>query len=121
MKANMVGSAAARWQAGIAPEDAEVFRAVTLADAAEAARIVSRDIIARQMRGIAEVGLILDLMPGHLRPSGAELARELGITIDSTERREIAWELLEPRARFDLVARAMRLLMMLRAGRRNGA
>ena len=120
MKAHIPGSAAARWQAGIAPEDPEIFRAVTLGDATEAARIVARDILADRMRGIAEVGITLDLMPGHLRPPAKALADALGISVESARRREVAWELLEPSARFDLVARAMRLLLLIRAGKRNG-
>jgi hypothetical protein len=112
------GSAAVRWQVGIAADDAGVFRAVSLAEAVDAARIVSRDASVGAFRQAALVGIVLDLMPGHLRPTREAIGERLSCSVGIVERRELAWELADQQTRFDLVARAIRLVLLLRAADR---
>lgn len=109
------GSAAARWQAGIAPECPQVFRAVTLREAVDVATIVARDESVGSWSQVATVGIVYDLMPGHLRPSRSRVADALGVSERTVERREVVWEMADGVQRFELVARATRLLLLLRA------
>ena len=110
-RAEIPGSASVRSQVGILPEDPAIFRPIMLEEALAAARIIGRDSqIEDEIRCILDVGIVLDLMPGHLTPRKAALSEALTLSVRTIRRREIAWELGDQRARFDLVHRASRLV-----------
>lgn len=110
------GSESIRSQLGIAPEHPAIFRASTLDEAVFVARTVRDDeTLPDLVRRCAEVGIALDLMPGHLAPSRSALARKLIASVRTIRRRELGWESVDPAMRFDLVRRAMRLLIVRRA------
>lgn len=118
MKASLPGSVCMRRQLGIAPEDPAVFRPVTIDEADAVARIVSNDTSVASSRPVARVGIIYDLMPLHVRPSRTAVARAIGITNATVRRREAQWELCDAVVRFDLVQRAMRSVIAIRASAR---
>ena len=110
-RAEIPGSASVRSQVGILPEDPAIFRPIMLEEALAAARIIGRDSqIQDEIRCILDVGIVLDLMPGHLTPRKAALSEALTLSVRTIRRREIAWELGDQRSRFDLVHRASRLV-----------
>ena len=111
-----LGAEALRVRLGIAQEDPKVFRANSLEESVAVARIIRDDEeFPREMRGVVEVGIVLDLMPDHLTPRRDALARRLGCSVKTVRRRELAWEGLDPNVRFALVHRASRLVIALRA------
>lgn len=119
MRLSEPGSESIRAQLGIEQEDPAVFRAAQLAEAVSAARTIRDDEeLPREVRLCAEVGITLDLMPGHLSPQRTALARRLACSARTVRRRELAWEGVDPVLRFDLVRRAIRLLIVQRAASR---
>lgn len=113
------GAEALRAQLGVEPEDPSVFRPPTLDECVDAMRIVLRDsALTVRLRAHAEVGLILDLMPDHLTPRRVDLARRLGCAPRTVRRRELAWEGCDSIQRHQIVHRAIRLLLAMRAANR---
>ena len=120
MRLSEPGSEAIRSQMAIAQEDPTIFRANTLTESLRVARIIRDDEeIVPRVRRLVEVGIVLDLMPGHLRPRRDRMARALGCTVRTVLRREIEWEGIDPLNRFVLVHRACRLILAMRAADRS--
>lgn len=115
MRHGIVGPACIRHMLGVGQDDAEVFRPVTLAEAVEAASIVSTDASVAECRTTARVGIVYDLMPLHVRPPRRDVARALRLSEATVLRREAEWEMSPALLRFDLVHRAMRSVMAIRA------
>ena len=115
MRHDIVGPACIRHMLGIGQDDVEVFRKVTLLEAVEAASIVSTDESVAHCRTVARVGLVYDLMPLHVRPTRRELAAALRLSPSTVAKREVEWEMCPSALRFDLVHRAMRSIMAIRA------
>jgi hypothetical protein len=110
------GAEAIRIALGIEQEDPQVFRPNTFDESLRVARIIrDDDQLTRQVRKVIEVGLVLDTMPDHLSPRRADMARRLGVTVRTIRRRELRWEGIDPVLRKDLVHRAKRLLIAIRA------
>ena len=113
------GTDSFRSQMGIRQDDPEIFRPTRLVEAIRVARMIQRDEqIDRAIRSFVVVGIVLELMPGHLTPRRQRLARALGISKPAVDAAEIAWEGVDPIARFELVARAQRCVFALRAAAR---
>jgi hypothetical protein len=112
------GSVSIRAQVGIRAEDPRVFRPIRLTEALRVARIIAADdSIPEEIRGLVEVGIPLDLMPGHVTPAKTALAEALRVSVRTIRRRELAWELCDQRVRFDLVHRASRLVFAERGSK----
>jgi hypothetical protein len=112
------GSVSIRAQVGIRAEDPRVFRPIRLTEALRVARIIAADeSIPEEIRGLVEVGIPLDLMPGHVTPAKAALSEALRVSVRTVRRRELAWELCDQRVRFDLVHRASRLVFAERGSK----
>lgn len=112
------GAVSVRAQVGIEQEDPRVFHPIRLAEALKVARILKRDeTLPEEIREILEVGIPLDLMPGHVTPAKSALAEALGVSVRTIRRRELAWETADQRLRFDLVHRASRLVFTERGAR----
>lgn len=110
------GSQSIRAQLAIRQEDPAVFRPNRLAESLRVARIIRDDeALPREVRRLAEVGIVLDLMPGHLMPRRERMARALGCTVRTILRRQVEWEGIDPMLRLDIVRRAMRLVISMRA------
>ena len=115
IRADVPGTQSVRAQLGIAPEDPRVYRPVELTEALDAARLIARDsTLDQRARSIAEVGITLDLMPGHRTPKKSTLAAVMSLSSKTVRRREIAWEMGDQVARFDAVARAVRVVFAAR-------
>ena len=119
-RVSIPGSESLRSQLGIMPEDPDVYRPITVVEAADAARLVCRDTtLPRRLRTIGVVGIVLDLMPGHLTPTRDEIARALRIKASAVEKHELEWEVLvDERTRMDLVQVAYRAIASARAANR---
>jgi hypothetical protein len=118
MRAEIPGAASIRTQVGIRSEDPRVFRPIRLTEALRAARIIRADeTLSEEIRALVEVGIPLDLMPGHVTPPKAALAEALRVSVRTIRRRELAWETADQRLRFDLVHRAARLVFAERGSR----
>lgn len=115
MRHSIVGSACFRRTLGIGQDEPRVFKPVTLDEAVAAASIVSTDVSVRDARTCARVGIVYDLMPLHIRPQRSRLAKALRIGEATVRRKELEWEACPPVLRFDLVRRAMRSVIALRA------
>lgn len=112
------GAVSIRSQVGIRAEDPRVFRPIRLAEALKVARIIRADeTIPEEIRALVEVGIPLDLMPGHVTPAKAALAEALRVSVRTVRRRELAWETADQRLRFDLVHRAARLVFAERGSK----
>jgi hypothetical protein len=110
------GSQSIRAQLGIAQEDARIFRPNRLIECLRVARIIRKDeSITPEVRRLVEVGVVLDLMPGHLRPRRERMAAALRCSVCTVEDLEIEWEAFCALQRFDLVRRACRLIVSMRA------
>ena len=115
-KVHEPGSQSIRAQLGIAQEDARIFRPNRLIECLRVARIIRDDeSITPEVRRLVEVGIVLDLMPGHLRPRRERMAAALGCSVRTVVRREIEWEAVCVLERFELVRRACRLIVSMRA------
>jgi hypothetical protein len=105
------GTASIRSQVGIAQEDPSVFYPFTLREALRVARFVRDDeSIDRRVRALAEVGVVLDLMPGHLMPRRHDHAVALGVSARTIRRRAIRWEGVSESVKFyttQITARAI--------------
>jgi hypothetical protein len=111
-----LGSGSIRRVLGIAAEDPRIFHPWELSLAHRAARIVARDLrVSAKDRPIVTLGVMVDLRPGDLTPSTEELARTLGVTAQTAERREADWEVFDPVLRFELVRRACQMCLLWRA------
>lgn len=112
------GSQSIRAQIGIRTEDPAIFHPITLDEALEVAKIVSGDeSLEREYARAAEIGIVLDLMPGDLTPRKESVARALGLSVRTIRRRELVWELSNQIDRFAMVMRALRLLIAKRGAK----
>jgi len=113
------GSESIRSQLDIVPECPVVFRPYTLQEALSIARVIRTDEeLPPKVRRLLEVGVVLDLMPGHLRPRRSRHARAIGCTVRTLLNRELRWEAVDPLVRSEIVRRALRLGMARRAAAR---
>ena len=98
-----------RW--GIVQNDDRIFKPYTLNECLAAAELLSSDsAIQRNAKPVVRLGVVLDMMVGHLTPRRATLARRFKVkrsTLDELERR---WELWDQGERMRLVMRAIRLV-----------
>lgn len=117
MRHGIIGPACVRHMLGVSQDDASVFRAVTLPEAVEAAAIISTDSVVKHCCTTARVGVVYDLMPLHVRPNRGAVARALRLSQSTVIRQEVQWESCDPSIRFDLVHRALRSIMAIRASR----
>lgn len=113
------GSASIRSQMGIEQDCPEMFRPYDLGEAREAAALLSADETLRaeypavvQLLGI---GIPLDLMPDHLSPTMAALARSARLRRRTADAYRMMWESVDPALRANLVHRAIRIILVLRA------
>ena len=113
------GSQAIRSQLDIEPECPVVFRPYTLSEALGIARIIREDEeLSPDVRRLLEVGVVLDLMPGHLRPRRDRHARAIGCAVRTLLNRELRWEAVDPLVRDEIIRRAVRIGMARRAAAR---
>lgn len=109
------GTASVRAQIGIEQDDPAVFHPYRIEEIVRTAVILERDgEIPSGVRGILRVGLIYDLRPNHLAPSVSVAARHLRSSVLAVRRSRVAWECIDPEIRFDLVARATRMILIWR-------
>ncbi len=119
-RVSIPGVESLRSQLDIAPEDPDVFRPILPAEAIRAARIVLRDDeIPKRLRKIGVVGILFDLMPGHLRPSWPLICEMLSLHRSTLSMWELEWEsTCDETMRFHLVARSYRAIVAERAAAR---
>lgn len=109
------GIVSVRSQIGIEVEDERIFRPYTVDEALRVASILRRDPeIPIGVRSLLAVGIVYDLLPGHLSPDDEALARRLRTRVDRIEDRRVRWESVDPVLRFDLVHRATALIIAWR-------
>lgn len=109
------GTASVRAQIGIEADDARVFHPYRIDEISRCSAIMRRDEeIPEAVRELLSVGLIYDMRPAHLSPSVSVVSRHIRISIQTVRRRRIDWESVDPEIRFDLVARATRLILIWR-------
>lgn len=109
------GIVSVRSQIGIEVEDERIFRPYTVDEALRVAAILRRDPeIPIGVRALLAVGIVYDLLPGHLSPDDEALARRLRTKVDRIEDRRVRWESVDPVLRFDLVHRATALIIAWR-------
>ena len=109
------GIVSVRSQIGIEVEDERIFRPYTVDEALRVAAILRRDSeIPIGVRALLAVGIVYDLLPGHLSPDDEALARRLRTKVDRIEDRRVRWESVDPVLRFDLVHRATALIIAWR-------
>jgi hypothetical protein len=109
------GIVSVRSQIGIEVEDERIFRPYTVDEALRVAAILRRDPeIPMGVRALLAVGIVYDLLPGHLSPDDEALARRLRTKVDRIEDRRVRWESVDPVLRFDLVHRATALIIAWR-------
>lgn len=112
------GTASIRAQTSIEQEDERVFHPVTLREALRHSRLIRDDTaLEPRVRRLAEVGVVLDLMPGHLMPRRHDHAVALGVTVRTIRRRAYAWEGIDQQTRFDCTQRAIRAIIAERGAR----
>lgn len=112
------GTASIRAQVGIEQEDERVFHPVTLREALRVSRLIRDDeALDARVRRLAEVGVVLDLMPGHLMPRRHDHAVALGISTRTVRRRAYAWEGVDELTRFACAQRAIRAIIAERGAR----
>lgn len=113
---DLPGSASIRSQLGIVQEDPRQFRPYTMQEIGVAADILRQDDqTPRPVRRLLEVGLCLDLRPGHLTPTKAVLAHRLKRDRKTIIAHELAWESVDPVLRAEIVAKAARIITVARA------
>jgi len=109
------GIVSVRSQIGIEVEDERIFRPYTVDEAIRVAAILRRDPdIPRGVRALLAVGMIYDLIPGHLSPDDEAIARRLRTTATRIEDRRVRWESVDPVLRFDLVHRSTAIIIAWR-------
>lgn len=101
----------ARAAIGGARADARPF---ALGESIAAARVVARE--SAYPRSLVLVGVVLDMMPGHLTPRRALLARRLRIRRELVEAAELVWEVADDADRVRLLAAAVRVARVRRLG-----
>jgi len=110
------GTQSMRAQLDIEQEDPRIFRPVTLREALRVARLVRDDeTLPPPVRRLAEVGLVRDLMPGHLTPRRSDHGFALGLTPRTISRRSVRWSGIDPSLRATLVQVTMRAIIAERA------
>jgi len=107
--AGAVEPAAARAVAGRTRGRARPFG---FAESYAAAEIVWPDT--RLPREIAVAGIVFDMMPGHLSPRRAVIAKRLRVEPETVGALLAIWELVEPGARFDAVRRSVAIARVRR-------
>lgn len=89
-------------------------RPFALGEAIAAARVVARE--SAYPRCVVVVGIVLDMMPGHLTPRRALLARRLRIRPQLVVASELVWEVADDADRMRLLAAAVRVARVRRLG-----
>ena len=113
------GSAFVRQQLGVLKSDTAVFRPFELAETFHAARIIAEDTeIPYEIRVLVPVGVCLDLAPNHLAPSIMRLRSICGIRAVDARAHRLAWEFVPPAQRFEIVARAVGMVLAWRGAAR---
>lgn len=114
-KVSIPGPVSIRSQLGILTEDARVFHPITMTEALEVALLIKRDVeLPRRTRKCVVLGIILDLMPGHLTPAKGVLATLLDCSYETIQDHELEWEATDQNVRFELTRRAMRMIIAAR-------
>lgn len=109
------GVASVRAQLGIEQEDPAIFRAYEIAEILPVVGwLRNSGDVPRSVRRIVEVGVLYDLRPQHLSPRLTEVGKALGIAASTVARHRELWEGIDPQLRFDLVQRAVRMLLVFR-------
>lgn len=85
-----------------------------LSESIAAARVVARET--EFPRAVVLVGVVLDMMPGHLTPRRALLARRLRLRVDVVHAAELVWEVADDAQRVRLLAGAVRVARVRRMG-----
>ncbi len=115
-RCELPGTASIRSQVGIVQEDPAIFRPYTISECCAAAEILAGDSeTPRPVRRLLQVGLCLDLRPGHLTPTKASLAHKLRRDRKTVVAHELAWESVDPILRAEIVAKAVRMIVLWRA------
>jgi len=89
-------------------------RPFALSESIAAARVVARET--EYPRAVALVGIVLDMMPGHLTPRRALLARRLRLRVEIVHAAELVWEVADDAQRVRLLAAAVRVARVRRMG-----
>lgn len=98
-----------RW--GIVQNDGRIFKPYTLDECLAAADLISSDpAIRRNAKPVVRLGVVLDLMVGHLTPRRATLARRFKVSRVVLADLERQWELWDQGDRMRLVMRSIRLV-----------
>jgi hypothetical protein len=71
----------------------------------------------RMPREIAVAGIVFDMMPGHLSPRPAVVAKWLRVQPETVGAFLAVWECVEPGVRFDAVRRAVAIARVRRLSR----
>jgi hypothetical protein len=109
------GVASVRAQLGIEQEDPAIFRPYDLEEILPVAGYIRNSSdVPRRVRRIVEVGLVYDLRPQHLAPRLVALGKALGLAPSTVARHRELWEGVDPHLRFDLIQRAVRMLLVFR-------
>jgi hypothetical protein len=109
------GVASVRAQLGIDQEDPAIFRPYELEEIIPVAGYLrNAPDVPRRVRKIMEVGLVYDLRPQHLAPRLVPLGKALGLAPSTVARHRQLWEGLDQETRFDLVQRAVRMILVFR-------
>lgn len=98
----------------VAGNDGGPARPFTFAEAWLAAETVHADV--PMPREVVVSGIVLDMMPGHLAPRRAVLARRLRIRPDTLQSCVALWETVDDHVRFAAVAAAVRVARVRRIG-----
>lgn len=106
------GTASIRSQLDVAQEDERVFHPFSLRESLRVARLIRDDVsLPIEVRRLAEVGVVLDLMPDDLAPTRHIHALAVGVTPKTIRRRAYRWEGVDPIVRFDVTRRAARAII----------
>lgn len=106
------GTASIRSQLNVEQEDPQVFRPFTLRESLRVARLIRDDVsLPIEVRRLAEIGVVLDLMPDDLAPTRHIHGLAVGVTPRTIRRRAYRWEGVDPRIRFDVTRRAARAII----------
>lgn len=110
------GISAIRSQLGVVAEDPRIFKAYSEDEAIRAARTIAEDdLLDRRVRRLVAVGIPFDLRPAHLMPRVDRFAARIKRSPERVRSDLILWESLDPVTRFDLVHRAVRMILAWRA------
>lgn len=88
--------------------------AFTAAEAMHAAEIIWPET--GLPRPLAVVGIVYDMMPGHLSPRRGWFAKQIGVHVETVRAAELIYEMLDGAKRIEYLAAATRIARVRRIG-----